>query len=144
MIKWTLSCITLSVLVLFFLFFSCTELLKFYEKLIIVIKNGFLFSFLFLFFLYATMTLVYVTIEICQKIQLISLFLMTGITFIMFFKIGFHSGQLRIPLRSSLRNIYVMLYSVFQNGMYCPSISIWKTAFQRTFITSYIWFLKVE
>ena len=39
---------------------------------------------------------------------------MTAATFIMFFKIVFHSVQLKIPLISSLRKICVMLYSVFK------------------------------
>ena len=57
----------------FFLAQNCSGFTT--EILIIVIKNAFLFSFLFLFFLYATMMLVYVMIEIFQKIQFISLFL---------------------------------------------------------------------
>ena len=134
MIKWTLNCITV-LLVLFFLFLSSTELLRFYYwNINNCYKN---FSFLFLFFLYATMTLVYVMKEIFQKIWFISFWWLAPP--LLFFKIVFHSVQLGIPLISSLRNIYLR-HAVFSfyNGMHCPSISI------RTFITSYIWFLKLE
>ena len=81
------------------------------EILIIIMKSAFLFSFLFLFFLYATMTLVYVMIEIFQKIQFISISFWWLVP-PLFFKIVFHSVKLRIPLISSLRNIY-LCHAVF-------------------------------
>ena len=56
------------------------------EILITVIKNAFLFSFLFLFFLYAMITLVYLLIEIFRKILFISLFLFDDWCHLMLFK----------------------------------------------------------
>ena len=85
------------------------------EILIIVIKNGFLFSFLFLFLRYATIYFMQRQKSSKRYSSFPNFFLMTGATFIMFFKIVFHSVQLGIPLISSLRSIYnVMLYSIFK------------------------------
>ena len=106
------------------------------EILIIVIKNAFLFSFLFLFFLYATIRLVYVMIAIFQKRynSFLYFFLMIVAPFIMFFKIVFNSVQLEITQIFSLRSIY----SIFKMESTVLLFSIRKTAFPRTIITSYI------